>query len=308
MREIAAILNPHADRGRAARLFDDLKQSLGGRFAVRLFKTERPGAAVELAQQAAEQGAEAVLVIGGDGTVHEAVNGLMSLNPMCRPALGILPAGSGNDVAYALGIGRQIAPLIPWLEIGATRPIDVGEVRALGRSCWMINNVGLLLDGQINLLSHQFSWPRGSGLYLRSMLQTLLRRPPVARLRLECDGAVLQREAILLSIGNGPRSGGKFHLLPTAALDDGRFNYLLAAPMNRLRMLWEVRRLLAGARLNDPRLEWGTFASLVVRSDIALAAHVDGEPWLRPEDDAHELAVSALPGALRVVCPRRAEC
>lgn len=304
MRRIVAILNPNADRGRTAALADEMRRALGGRLDVTLMKTTCRGEAVELAREAATQGCEAVVAIGGDGTVHETVNGLMDVPLEVRPALGIVPAGSGNDVAYALGIDKDLRRTLDFIERGETRAVDVGEVRtASGRSCRSINNVGLLLEGQINLLSHQLAWPRGSGLYFRAMLQTLMRRPPVAHLDLDCDGVRLQREAILLSIGNGPRSGGRFHLVPAASMSDGKFNYLLAEPMSRLRMLWEVRRSLSGKPMRDPRLQWGTFSHLTIRSDIALVAHVDGEPWLRPEERVRELTVDVLAGALQVLCP-----
>ena len=191
MRRIVAILNPQADRGRTAQLAASLRDALSGLLDVSLRQTSRRGEAVELALEAAREGCEAVIAVGGDGTVHETVNGLMAAPPEARPALGIIPAGSGNDVAYALGIDKDLPRNLAMIEGGATQAVDVGEVRADdGRTCISINNVGLLLEGQINLLSHQLTWPRGSGLYLRAMLQTLLRRPPAA-----APGAHLRRRA-----------------------------------------------------------------------------------------------------------------
>ena len=113
----------------------------------------------------------------------------------------------------------------------------------------------------------------------------------------------LVREAVLLSIANGPRSGGKFHLVPAASMCDGEFNYILAAPMSRPRILWEVRRSLRGKPMRDARIEYGKFSRLTIRSDIPLAAHVDGEPWLRPEENVREVTINVLPNSLRVLCP-----
>jgi diacylglycerol kinase (ATP) len=221
-----------------------------------------------------------------------------------RPALGILPAGSGNDIAYALGITNDLRRSAEIIEHGATRRVDVGEVRAsTGRGCYSINNIGLLLEGEINRASHRLTWPRGSGLYIRAMLQTLMHRPPAAELQLTVDGKVLSRSASILSVANGPRSGGKFQLMPEATLDDGWFDYIIAPPVSRLKLLWNVRHALAGKRLEGSWIERGRFRQMTVRSNVALVAHVDGEPWIAPSDAVDALTIHVLPKALSVLSP-----
>lgn len=302
MRRLTAILNPQADRGRTALLADSLQQALAGRVELQLLKTTRRGEAVELAAQAARDGCDGVVAIGGDGTVHEVANGLLALPTERRPPLGIIPAGSGNDFAFALGIDHNLELNAVLLASGATRAVDAALVEtASGRQRYSINNLGALLEGQINLASHELQWPRGSGLYLRAVLQTLWRRPPLAKLQLTVDGVDLTRESAILSISNGCRSGGRFYLTPSAQIDDGRFDYLIAPPASRLRLVWEIYKSLRRDRTQDGWIEQGEFAAMTVRSDIPLAAHVDGEPWLRPEEGEHELQVTVLPGVLRVI-------
>lgn len=308
---VVAILNPQSDRGRTAKLAESLRDALGTRFELRLLQTAARGEATSLARDAAATGCDVVVAIGGDGTVHEVANGLMSLPASARPTLAVLPAGSGNDVAFALGVTHDLRSVAAMIESNATRMIDVGHVTASGlvtlprrlRSCYCINNVGLLLEGEINRRSHQLSWPRGSGLYLRAMLQTLWRPLPAATLQLIVDGNELTRTATILSIGNGPRSGGKFQLLPDAALDDGVFDYILALPVSRWTLLRNVRRVLAGKEVEGDWLERGRFRRMSIRANIPLVAHVDGEPWLAPSDDVRELAIEVLPRVLRVLCP-----
>jgi len=304
MRQFVAILNPQADRGRAAQVAEALQQATRGRLALTFLYTTRRGEAVDLARNAAERDCEAVVAIGGDGTVHEVANGLMALPADQRPLLGVIPAGSGNDFAFAVGITGDFQQTLDTLHGGVTRSIDVGQVHSpAGSSRWFVNNIGTLLDGQVNLISHQLTWPRGSGLYVRALLTALLRRPAAAQLELHIDGTPVVRNAIVLSIGNGPRSGGKFHLLPDARIDDGRLDYLLAAPMGRLRLLWELHHSAHVGRAPDRRIERSRFSTMTVRSSIPLAAHVDGEPWLRPADDVHEIDIRSEPRALRVLCP-----
>lgn len=302
LRRLVFILNPQSDRGRTAAKAAAIRAALGGRFELELRETTRRGEAVELAFDAGASGCDAVVAIGGDGTVHEVANGLMRLPADVRPPLGIVPAGSGNDVAFALGLPNDWRATVELIERNATRRIDVGLVTAgQGRSRYCVNNVGWLLEGVINRTSHQLSWPRGSGLYLRAMLQTFAHRLPAATLRMAIDGVEHVRTATLLSVGNGPRSGGRFQLLPGASLDDGRFDYLLAAPTSRLRLLWNVRHALAGRPIEGPWIERGRFARLGIASDAALVAHIDGEPWLAPEDEVREAAIEVLPRALEVV-------
>lgn len=301
MRCLTAILNPQSDRGRTAQLADALQQALAGRVELQLLKTTRRGEAVELAQQAGVTGCDGVVAIGGDGTVHEVANGLLALPATDRPPLGIIPAGSGNDFAFALGIDKNLERNAELLARGAARAVDAALVEAgSGRRRYSINNLGALLEGQINLASHELHWPRGSGLYLRAALQTLVRRPPLAKLQLTVDGVELMRESAILSISNGCRSGGRFYLTPCARVDDGRFDYLLAPPATRLRLVWEIYKSLRRERPPDSWIEQGEFSTMTVRSDLPLAAHVDGEPWLRPEEGEREIRINVLPGVLEV--------
>ena len=302
MQRLVAILNPRADRGRAASLAAALQAALRRQFEFTLLQTTARGEAVDLARDAATSGCDVLLAIGGDGAMHEVANGLMAVDADRRPPLGVIPAGSGNDLAFALGIDKDLDAAVRRIEHGATRAIDVGLVRTpAGHVRYCVNNIGLLLEGQINLASHELHWPRGSGLYLRAALETLLRRPPVARLELTIDGATQACEAILLSIGDGPRSGGKFFLHSSARIDDGRFDYLAAPPISRARLLWRLVQSTRRSGLCDSQLQVGQFSMLTVRSDIPLAAHIDGEPWLRPEVGVRELSVEVLPRALRVL-------
>ena len=110
--KIKLILNPTANHGRSLQQAADLRSLLANHNAD-WSGTEYPGHATELTRQAGEQGYDLVVAVGGDGTVHEVVNGLMQVAPESRPALGIVPLGSGNDFAHILSIpcrpGRSAA-------------------------------------------------------------------------------------------------------------------------------------------------------------------------------------------------------
>ena len=302
--QLVAILNPQADRGRTAKLAKALRDALGQHCKVELLETTQRREAIALARQAGESRCDAVLAIGGDGTVHEVANGLMQLPAARRPPMGIVPAGSGNDVAFALGIDKDLARTAEIFRRGRVRYIDVGNICASNaQHCFCLNNVGLLLEGEINGASHRLTWPRGSGLYVRAMLQTFMRPLPAAELQLTVDGRPLARRATILSLANGPRSGGKFQLMPDATIDDGFFDYLMAPPVGRWKLLWNVRHALAGKRFDGEWIERGRFSRMTISADVPLVAHVDGEPWLAARDDARELTVQVQPASLPVLCP-----
>ncbi|MEM9657816.1 MAG: YegS/Rv2252/BmrU family lipid kinase, partial [Planctomycetota bacterium] len=247
--------------------------------------------------------AEAVVAVGGDGTVHEVANGLLSLSSDRRPALAIVPAGSGNDFAYALRLSSDFDAAVDAIRKGRSRAIDVGEIRDdQGRTRYFVNNVGTLLEGEINIASHHISWPKGSGLYYRAALQRFIRRLAVAQVELEADGSKLAVKALTLSIGNGPRSGGRFLLAPHADVADGQLDYVLLEPTGRLALLRLLHRSRQGAHLDDGAVRTGRFASLQVRSDIPIAAHVDGEPWITLEQDVRCLDLRVLPAELQTIC------
>jgi diacylglycerol kinase family enzyme len=133
------------------------------------------------------------------------------------------------------------------------------------------------------------------------MLQTLLRPLSSTTLELTLDGEQRRRDALLLSIANGPRSGGRFFLTENARIDDGRFNYVLARRVGRLRLLGMAMLSMRGRPPQANWIEQGQFSTMTLKAQTPLAAHVDGEPWLAPQDEVLEVAVKVLPGALQVL-------
>lgn len=302
---LVAILNPRADRGRNGARAAALQERLAAEGEVELRPTERPGDAVRLALEATRDGARTVLAIGGDGTVHETANGLLQTPADQRPRMGVLPSGSGNDFAHMLGVPSDLDACLAMLRRNHVRSVDAVRLALPdGQVRFCVNNIGLLLDGEINRASHQITWPRGPGLYYRAALETLLRRPQTVRLALDWDGRREELDAMVLSLGNGARSGGKFRLTPEALLDDGKMDYVLVEPMSRLRLLWLLHRAMQGDAAPRRGVRRGQFRSLALHASQPLTAHVDGELFLRSEQGVHDCRIDVLPGELAVVAPR----
>src|SRR5512138_571861 len=121
-RKVKIILNPMADMGNAWRIARDLRSITEQHGGVDWSGTVYPGHAIALAKQAAEQGYDMVIAMGGDGTVHEVVNGLMQVPEGQRPALGVVPVGSGNDFAHAIGVPMQSDRALAHALNGAATP------------------------------------------------------------------------------------------------------------------------------------------------------------------------------------------
>ena len=125
---IKLILNPNADMGNAWKLASDLRPVIEEFGGADWSGTVYPTHAIELARQAAEEGYELVIAAGGDGTVHEVLNGLMEFPAEKRPRLGVVPLGSGNDFAHAVGIKTESAAALRQVLSGKPRAIDVGLI------------------------------------------------------------------------------------------------------------------------------------------------------------------------------------
>ena len=125
-RKVKLILNPMADMGNAWKATRDLRPIIAEYGNADWAGTVYPTHAVELARQAGEQGYEVVIAVGGDGTVHEVINGLMMIPEQQRPILGIVPVGSGNDFAHATGIPINTIEALKLALYGEPGQVDIG--------------------------------------------------------------------------------------------------------------------------------------------------------------------------------------
>lgn len=307
-RSYFVIFNPTASRGGAARSREVIERTFREAGAhCRLECTEYRGHATELAQEALTHGWSTVVAVGGDGIVHEVVNGLMHAAEG-QPAipLGIIPLGSGNDFIKSLGIpAHEPAEAVRQILAATPRAVDVGRVQrhrsAAGpEAIWYFTNgIGIGFDAQVALHASRVRKLRGFAIYAWALLKTLreLRAP---RIQVIVDGReVADRPLILTTISNGPCHGGTFWLCPGARIDDGQLDILIADARSLPRLLLLLPRVLFGKHLGQTGVELLRGRRVTVRSAEALPIHADGEivaEWtseLEIELDAHRLLVLA---------------
>ena len=247
-----------------------------------------------------------MVVAGGDGTVHEVVNGLMRTPAAARPALGVLPLGSGDDYAKMLPPLSPGAPRPQWrvalgtIVRGATRRYDVGVIRD-GESGerhfanGMDVGFGAHVARNIAAVPH---WFTGPGAYLAAIARTMVRYP-ILELRLQLDDqAPFEQRSTIAAIMNGRCFGGSFWACPEARADDGLLDVLLANVISRGQILRLVPKLIRGRHVDEPVLRMLRARRVVIESDEPLLIEADGElPPLR----ARRLEIGIVPGALRVL-------
>lgn len=303
MHKIRMIYNPEANRGGTYQLAGDLRRLSDEWGGADWTGTDYPGHAAELAEAAAEDGYETVAALGGDGTVHEVVNGLIRAKKTRRPRLGVVPLGSGND--FAAGLGIPLNPSAAMRRIfreGRPRPIDAGSITdSAGRSEYWCNALGIGFDAAINIQSRTIPWLRGFAMYFAAVLKTIVLKYDRPMITLDVDGTVQSGRFLMLTLGNGTREGGGFRTTPDAEMDDGLLDYLLVDPIPRLRMLRLIPEVMRGTHGRFPEAHMGRFLRLHLQSDTALPIQADGEMFAPYAADVREIEVRVVPDALRVI-------
>ncbi len=299
MAEVCVIFNPRAGRGLARQGAERLRRVLGPR--ADFWPTRHEGHARELAARAARDGFRLVAAVGGDGTVHEVANGLLS-EKAPGSVLAVVPAGSANDFAYSLRLGGRDWWLRPDPAVGVCRT-DVGVVRAPGgRERFFVNCLGLGFNCAATLEARRIKSLRGIPLYALAVVRALRRRYEVPVLGIRLDGGEEQRVPTLaLTLGIGEREGN-FLLTPKAVLDDGLMDYLHVGRLGRLRLLSYLPSIVRG-RIpdNDPAVGHGRCRRVTIRSESPLIVHTDGEFFCVPADGVRSLEIDLLPGRLAVL-------
>ncbi len=296
------IINPNADLGRAWRWAADLRPIADEFGGADWTGTVYPTHATELARQAAEEGYELVVAVGGDGTVHEVINGLMQVPPDRRPRLGVVPMGSGNDFAHSIGMDPRPAYALRQVLSGQPRAIDVGKVQDnLGRTEYWDNALGIGFDASVTIRSRNYPYLRGFFIYLVAVLQTIILNHEAPRLQVSSDQETWDQELLMLVLCNGSREGGGFYVAPPARNDDGLGHYVGVRRVSRPMMLRLLPEFMKGSHLRFPQVQIGTFRSLNLQSDRPLLIHTDGEIFAGFGVDVRQLAVEILPGAIEIV-------
>jgi YegS/Rv2252/BmrU family lipid kinase len=291
---IPVFVNPVAGRGRAGRKLVALSELLSRqKIAHRIEQSDAPGDLEQRIHAAAIAGVDRMIVAGGDGSIHEAVNGI--LRAARKVALGVIPIGTGNDFAKAAGIPlhwEDAATLLAdRIRAGtAPRAIDVGRMNER----FFANGAGVGFDAKVTKIARANRLPIGDFVYLLAVVQAMWDGVITPRLTIRFNGQTKTGPMTLANISNGAWVGGMFQIAPAARNDDGELDLLVAGPVSRLRILQLLPRLMNGTHIGQPEISHDRVRECDIDADAPVPSHLDGE--VQPLQTHFDVEI--LPGAL----------
>ena len=283
--------------GKTGRQLDKLREQAVGLDAEWLV-TDSPGHATRLAARAGD--CEVVAAVGGDGTVHEVVNGLMQLPAAERPALAVIPSGTGNDFVFGSQAPPTTERALAALHDEGRKHIDLAHLRGAGRDEYICNTAGIGFDATVNVQS-RFVLLRDFPKYLIATLWTILYYFAAPRTLLRWNDNRAVYRVMMLVVGNGPREGGGFLTTPDSRMDDGILDFLVAGEVSRLNMLLLLPQVLAGTHLGNPAVQLVSPTRLSLACEADLCIQADGEFYCLPGEGVRRLDVQIVSGALELV-------
>ncbi len=286
------IVNPTAARGKCARVskhLEEMCRSEGLDFE--LTNTSGPKDAIDIADKACHS-FENIIAVGGDGTIHEVVNGVVGK----KNKFGIIPVGSGNDFAKALGIPLKHDAAFATICRGITRKVDIG----CADNTYFPNGLGIGFDTWVVRESQMVKRLRGNAIYLYSVLRTIYKySPPV--ITLKYNSTVREERLFMVTVGNGVSLGGGFKLTPFALLDDGLLDLTIIRDLTKPEIYKNLLGVYTGKHTQMPQVTIDRTSILKVESEEGFAVHLDGELMSL---DKKTLDVSIIPKALEVIVPQ----
>ncbi|MFM7323068.1 MAG: diacylglycerol/lipid kinase family protein [Armatimonadota bacterium] len=264
----AVVFNPAAGRGKGVERLEAAKRALGPEYE--WVPTQRPGHAVELGRELATR-CPVVVAFGGDGTVGDVVRGIHGTGAI----LGIIPAGTGNDVARNLGIPFDPTEAARVIHEGSALSVDIGLINGVP----FINNAGTGFDSRVmQTMNTGIRFARGRIAFNLAILKTIFQFPPF-RLTLGIDDETDQviPDAMLVSVLNGRVYGAGMPAAPEARMDDGRLDVLVIRNLPKLQRLPLLVRLQNAQHIGHPAVSLVRASSLRIAATPPQPMNVDGE-------------------------------
>jgi YegS/Rv2252/BmrU family lipid kinase len=289
--DVAVLVSPSAGRGRARALSGVVLEALrSSGLNPRVLPASTGAEAEAQAADAVAGGTGALVAIGGDGAAHAALQAVAGTTT----PLAVIPAGTGNDLALALGIPREPVPAARAaaedLLAGQTRIFDAGRTGER----WWSTVLCCGFDSAVTDRANRLRWPKGRRRYDVAIFAELARLRP-REVTLVLDGEERTVAVTLIAVGNTPWYGGGMKVCPSADPTDGTFDVTVVGPMGRLELIRSRPQLMAGTHVQNPTVTV-LRASRVELASPGVTTYADGEPVVPLPATAE-----CMPGALRVV-------
>jgi diacylglycerol kinase (ATP) len=295
-RHIRLLVNPSAGKGRALEILPDVAGSLrDGGANLEILLSRVFSGAKSMAQQAIVDGVDVLAVMGGDGMMHLGVNtsAAAHMEGRSRTTLGLIPAGTGNDLCRGIGLPpKDAVAAAQVIAAGHSRSIDLARVA----ETYVAAVLATGFDALVNRRANQMPWPRGSTRYALAVMAELRVFSPL-HYRLTLDGQIRELPAMLVAIGNTSSYGGGMLICPQADPYDGLLDVTIIHPVGRLKLLRLFPEMYSGKFVRDACVEQLRVREATVEGP-GLVGFGDGEML-----GAAPLRVCSVPRALPVFVP-----
>lgn len=286
------ILNPVSGGGKVMRAFRKVRDKLEtAKAEFRVFETEREKQAIHLAYELTSEGACDILVVGGDGTLSEVVNGFTNFEN-CR--LGLIPAGTGNDFAACAEIPLDPVEALDLVLHGEAKYTDFMQMDGGVRG---INIIGTGIDVEILQRCRRSKILRGKLQYLISLIISLCKFKNYS-IRSVCNGKEREYKSLIACVGNGTTLGGGIKMCPSAVIDDGLLDFVVVDNVTRGRIPGAFVKLMKGKILEQDFTRFERCERTEVYPENKFTMNVDGELY-----DGLEFKVEVVKNKLRMFRP-----
>jgi diacylglycerol kinase (ATP) len=297
------LVNPASDNGATGRRWPELAHHAAelGLEGATLF-SERRGHLAELAVQAAADGADQLVAVGGDGTLNEVANGLLTLSGD-RPELAVIPYGTGMDFARSHGIPRKLDAAVDVALTGRVATIDAGRVAFRAWSgeegqAFFANIASAGMSGAVARQADQSSKALGGRISFFTALVRVFARWRNTELSVDVGGVLRSGRMTNLIVAIGRYQGGGMLIAPEADARDGLFDVLVIGDITKRDFVLNVGKIYRGTHLSHPKIELLRAAEVAVEAEVPVPLELDGEqPGTTPA------RFEVLPGALKLRVP-----
>jgi len=287
---IRFLINPSSGRGTGKAHLDRIRV-MASKLGAGLCVSRKVSDLSEQARKAADDGVERLLVAGGDGTMHHAVQGLAGTS--C--ALGVIPLGSGNDLAGTLGIPPDLDVAVERAVTGEIRRIDLVRVG----ETFSVSYAGVGFDSEVTRYANEVKVLRGPLIYFYAVIHTLITFVP-PRMRVVYDDGEFEGKVMFAVVNNLPRFGGGMRIAPDARIDDGLLDLVIVKEIPKPTLLSVFPKVYNGRHVGHPAVRIVRTRRVEITIDRPMTMYGGGEP-LRPMAAGEPVVVEVVPGGLRVV-------
>jgi YegS/Rv2252/BmrU family lipid kinase len=290
------IVNPAAQHGETRKLVPAIQHAITDVADGDVRLSAGPRHAFDLVRTAV--GYDTVVAVGGDGTAHEVINGIMAHDGAARPAFAVVPTGSGNDYARTLGMSGDLPTALAQIATGRPRAVDLG----LCNGTWFGNSVSMGLDARVTVKAVELKVTTGMsglGLYMRALIHVLRHQYHSHHLTIQFDDEPpFETDALILAVTNGPTYGGGFKITPSAIPDDGLFDICRIDMIPKAEAFARLPFVVLGKHTRMRPVHMRRATRLTVVAEAPLEGQIDGEVML---ESAYDIRI--VPSAMTAIVP-----